>query len=56
MTKLLFSYYENKYVATHLHGLESSYKAPSHGALVRLFLDQYYEKVKNKVDARLRTP
>ncbi len=43
MTNLPFSYYENKYVATHLHGLNSSYKAPSHGALVGHLFDQCYE-------------
>ncbi len=56
MTNLLFSHYENKYVAAHLHCLDSLYKAPSHGALVGHLLDQCYEKVKDKVDARLRAP
>ena len=56
MTKLPFSYYKNKYVAAHLHGLDSSYKALSHSALVGHLLDQCYEEVKDKVDARLRTP
>lgn len=50
------SQYENKYVAAHLHGLDSSYKAPSHGALVGHLLDQCYEDVNDKVDARLRAP
>ena len=43
-------------MAAHLHGLDSSYKAPSHSALVGLLLDQCYEEVKGKVDARLHTP
>ncbi len=39
------------YVSPHLYGLDSSYKASSHGALVGPLLDQYYEEVKDKVDA-----
>lgn len=56
MTNLPFSHYENRYVAAHLHGLDSSFKAPSHGALVGHLLDQCYEEVKDKLDARLRAP
>ncbi len=56
MTNLLFSHYENMYVAAYLHGLNSSYKASFYNALVGHLLDQCYEKVKDKVDARLRTP
>ncbi len=56
MTNLPFSHYENKYVAAHLHGLDSSYKAPSHGVFVSHLLDQCYEEVKDKVDARFRAP
>lgn len=43
------------YVATYLYGFDFSYKAPSYSILVGLFLDQYYEEVKGKVDARLCT-
>lgn len=56
MTNLLFSHYENKYVAAYLYGLDSSYKASSHSAFVGHLLDQCYEKVKGKVNARLCTP
>ncbi len=56
ITNLPFSHYENKYVAAHLHGLDSSYKALSHGALVGHLLDQCYEELKDKVDARLHAP
>ena len=54
MTNLPFSHYENKYVATCIHSLDRSYEAPFHGALGGHLVDQYYEEVKNKVDARLR--
>ncbi len=53
MTNLPFSRYENKYISAHLHDLDSSYKAPSQSALVG---HQSYEEVKDKEDARLRTP
>ncbi len=56
MTNLSFSHCETKYVAAHLHGLDSSYKAPSHGALVDHLLDLCCEEVKDKVDALLCTP
>ncbi len=56
ITNLPFSHYENKYVAAHLHVLHSSYKALSDSVLVGHLLDQCYEKVKDKVDARLLAP
>lgn len=56
MTNLLFSHYKNKYVAAYLYSLDFSYKALFHGILVGSFLDQYYKKVKSKVDAWLHIP
>ncbi len=56
MTNLPFSHYKNKYIAAHLHGLDSSCKALSHDALVGHLLDQCYEEVKDEVNARLRAP
>ncbi len=56
MTNLPFSQYENKYVAAHLHSLDSSYEALFHSVLMGCLIDQCYEEVKKKVDARLRGP
>lgn len=56
ITNLSFSYYENKYVAAHLYDLNLSYKTPFHSIFMDYLLDQYYEKVKNKVNAQLSAP
>ena len=48
MTSLLFSHCKNIYGAAYLYGLNPSYKAPSHGAMVGYLLDQCYEDFKRK--------
>lgn len=53
MTNLLFNHYENKNIVTHLHSLDLLYKPPSYYILVGHLLNQYYEKIKNKVDIQL---
>lgn len=42
MTKLLFSYYENKKIVAHLHRLDLLYMALSHNGLVDHLLYQYH--------------
>ena len=56
MTNLLFSHYENIYVAAHLYNFYSSYNynTLSHSHFVSNLLDQSYEKIQNQVDAYLQ--